>query len=201
MDTLLDEPVLVLVAVSLAAVLFVVEAALPTAGVAGTLGLLVGVVAGLAVAHQDADWWPLVGPALGVVLWAVMIARRRRTPSGEASAALVFAGGSLTFGILAGSTAASIVGAAAVVPLAGGFPWLHERARHLLEQPARVGLESYAGRAAEVVRWEGAAGTVRLDGTLWNASSTYPLDAGDPVSVVSHSGMTLEVAPRVAHPS
>jgi membrane protein implicated in regulation of membrane protease activity len=162
---------------------------------------VLGVIAALAVAHQDAEWWPLVGPALGVVLWAVLIAGRRRSTVAEALAVGAFAGGALLFGILADSLAASVLGVAVAIPLAAGFPWLHERARHLLEQPARVGLESYVGRAAEVVRWEGASGTVRLDGSLWNATSTHPLSAGDPVSVVAHSGMTLTVAPRVAHPA
>lgn len=200
-DTLLDEPAVVLLALSLAAALFIVEVALPTAGVAGTLALVLGLTAVAGIAEQDADWWPLVGPKLAVVLWAVMIARRKRSGSLEAAAVAFFAGGTVVFGLLADSVAAAAVGIALAVALGAGFPRLHDRARSLLEQPPRVGLEAYAGARAEVVRWKGAAGTVRLEGSLWNASSTSALRAGDLVSVVRHDGMTLEVIPRVPDPA
>jgi membrane-bound serine protease (ClpP class) len=197
-DGVLSEPAIVLLAVALAAALFVIEAALPTAGVAGTLALLLGAVAVAGVVDQDADWWPLIGPKLAVVLWAVMVARRRRSPSIEAVAVVLFAGGSVLFGVLADSPLAAGLGVALAVPLAAGFPHLHERARQLLDQQPRVGLEAYAGAPAEVVRWSGTAGTVRHAGSLWNATSPHPLDPGDPVTVTGHQGMTLEVAPRVA---
>jgi membrane-bound ClpP family serine protease len=200
-DALLDEPVIVLIALSLAAALFIVEVALPTAGVAGTLALLLGVVAAAAIVHQDAVWWPLVGPKLAVVLWAVMIARRRRSPVLEATAVVAFAGGSVVFGVLADSPVAVGVGVALAAALGGGFPRLHERARRLLDQPPLVGREALVGQVAEVIRWDGIAGTVRLAGSLWNATSEAPLTEGDPVAVVSWSGSTLGVAPRLPHPT
>lgn len=200
-DAVLDEPALVLVALTLAAVLFIVEVALPTAGVAGTLALVLGLTAAAGIAEQDADWWPLVGPKVAVILWAVMIARRRRSPVLEGAALVLFAGGTVLFGVLADSPLAAVIGGALALPLAAGFPRLHQRARDLLEQPARVGLEAQVGSGAEVVRWKGGAGTVRLDGSLWNATSSSPLRAGDLVSVVGHHGMTLEVGPRVPDPA
>jgi membrane-bound serine protease (ClpP class) len=201
MDALLDEPAIVLIALTLAAALFIVEVALPTAGVAGTLALLLGLTAVAGISEQDADWWPLIGPKLAVILWAVMIARRRRSRALEASAVVLFAAGGILFGVLADSPAAATVGALLVLPLGAGFPRLHERARALLEQPARVGLEAQVGSQGEVVRWKGGAGTVRLDGSLWNATSATALRAGDDVSIVGHHGMTLEVAPRVPDPA
>lgn len=200
MDTLLDEPALVLVVLSLAAALFVIEVALPTAGVAGSLALVFGVIAAVAVVRQDATWWPLVGPKAAVVLWAVMIARRQRSPTLEGIAIALFAGGSVTFGVLADSPAAAGIGVVIALALGAGFPRLHERARTLLEQPARTGMEAMVGQLAEVVRWEGTSGSVRLAGSLWNATSSDPLTAGDPVSVISYSGTTLAVAPRRTSP-
>ena len=72
MGSLLDEPATILVIITLAALLVVVEAALPTIGIAGSLalGLSVGAVVGLE--RQDAPWWPLLGPALAVVVWATV---------------------------------------------------------------------------------------------------------------------------------
>jgi membrane-bound serine protease (ClpP class) len=201
MDAVLDEPAIVLIALTLAAVLFIVEVALPTAGVAGTLALVLGLTAVAGISEQDADWWPLIGPKLGVILWAVMIARRRRSPVLEGAAVLLFAGGAVLFGVLAESALAAVVGGVLAVPLGAGFPRLHERARALLDQPARVGMEAQVGSRAEVVRWKGGAGTVRLVGSLWNATSSQPLRTGDLVSVVGHDGMTLEVAPRVSDPA
>lgn len=201
MDTLLDEPAVVLVVLSLAAALFVIEVALPTAGVAGSLALVFGVIAAVAVTRQDATWWPLVGPKLAVVLWAVMIARRQRSPTFEATAVLAFAGGSVAFGVMADSPGTSAVGVLLALAMGAGFPRLHDRARALLDQPARAGMESIVGQTAEVVRWKGTHGTVRLDGSLWNASSPAPLTAGDPVSVIEYSGSTLSVAPRIVHPT
>ena len=52
------------------------------------------IAGGFAVAgivEQDATWWPLLGPAFAVVIWAVMIARQRRSPVGEVVAAAAFA--------------------------------------------------------------------------------------------------------------
>jgi len=201
MDALLDEPAIVLIALTLAAALFIVEVALPTAGVAGTLALVLGLIAVAGISEQDADWWPLIGPKLAAILWAVMIARRRRSPVLEGAAVVLFAGGAVLFGVLADSPLAAVIGGGLAVPLGAGFPRLHERARALLDQPARVGMEAQVGSQAVVVRWKGEAGTVRLDGSLWNATSARSLRAGDPVSIVGHHGMTLEVALRVPDPA
>jgi membrane-bound ClpP family serine protease len=200
-DGVLAEPVVVLLAVALAASLFVIEAALPTMGLAGTLGLVLGIAAVVGISESDDDWWPLLGPMLAVALWAVLVASRTRSRAVEAGAVGLFAGGSLVFGVLAESPLAAGFGVAIAVPLGAGFPHLHGRARRLLDQQPRVGLEAYVGRTTEVVRWQGTAGTVRLEGSLWNATSPHDLDSGDPVTVTGHHGSTLEVAPRLAHPA
>lgn len=195
MGSLLDEPATILVVITMAALLLVVEAALPTVGIAGTLALVLSVAAVVGIERQDATWWPLLGPAVAVVVWCVMVARRSRPPAGQAAAAVAFGGGSIAFGAMADSPATAIIGAVAAAALAAAFPTLHGAAQRLLEGPTQVGMDSLVGATGEVVAWTGRAGTVRLQGSLWNATSNHPLEVDDPVAVVAFSGTTLEVAP------
>ena len=195
MDSLLEEPEAILVMITLAALLLVVEAALPTAGVAGTAALVLSVAAVVGVERQDAAWWPLLGPATAVVLWSVMVARRSRPPALEAASAALFGGGSVAFGVTSHSWATAVIGIVAALALAAVFPSLHGAARRLLERPTQVGMDSLVDRPGEVVAWDGHTGTVRVQGSLWNATSTQPLEVGAHVTVVAFSGMTIEVAP------
>ena len=199
MDPLLDQPAAVLVLLSLAAALFVIEVALPTAGVAGTLALLLGVAALVGIDRQDAEWWPLLGPMTAVVLWAALVASRRRSPVLEPIALVLFGAGSVGFGWLADSPATVAVGLAITVTLGAGYPALHRAAMRLLERPAQVGMEALVGVLGVVAEWDGAHGSVRLQGSLWTATSTAILAVGDEVEVQGFSGMTITVGPRV-HP-
>ena len=196
MDSVLDAPAVVLLALSLAAALLMIEVALPTAGVAGTLSLLLGIAGVAAVARQDADWWPLLATAAGALLWVVLIAWRRRSAAVEATAVLLFAGGAAVFGGLAESWGTAVLGVG--LALAGGaaFPSLHAAAVRLLDQPVKVGMEALVGQVGRVVAWDEGAGTVRLHGSLWNATAPEPLAEGDEVQVVGFSGMTIQVAHR-----
>lgn len=198
MGSLLDQPAAVLVMLTLAAFLLVVEAALPTVGIAGTLGLVLSVGAIVGVDRQDATWWPLLGPAVAVVAWCVMVARRERPVAGQVAAAVLFGGGSITFGVMADSTVTAVVGGLAAVVLAADFPWLHGAAQRLLERPTQVGMDSMLGASVEVVHWDGLTGTVRVHGSLWNATSARPLAPGDRAAVVAFAGTTLEVGPPSA---
>jgi membrane-bound ClpP family serine protease len=199
MEELLDEPAVVLVLLSLAAALLIVEVALPTAGVAGTMAIILAVTTVVAIDRQDAEWWPLVGPCLAVTLWGVMVARRVRSPAQEAVALGLYAAGGVWFGVLADSPVAVGVALALTGGLAVGFPAVHSAAVRLLDRPAQVGMESLEGRVAVVSTWEGTRGTVRVEGSLWTATSLVPLAVGDEVTVSGHAGMTVTVAPRV-HP-
>ena len=195
MGSLLDDPATILVAITIAAFLLVVEAALPTVGIAGTVALVLSAAAVVGIERQDARWWPLLGPATAVVLWSVMVARRTRPPGLQVAAVALFAAGSVAFGAMADSAVTAVIGAVGAVKLAIAFPWLHGAAQRLLERPTQVGMDSLVGATGEVVAWSGPAGTVRLQGSLWNARAGHPLEAGDPVTVVSFAGTTLEVAP------
>jgi len=198
-DTLLDEPAVVLLLVSMAAALFVIEVALPTAGVAGTLAIVLAVLGVVAIDRQGADWWPLVGPKLAVLLWAVMIARRSRTRLQEGVAVVLFASGTVAFGLLADSPATAALGAAAAVALGTSFPRLHAAACRLLEGPIKVGMDSLIGVPGEVSAWADEAGTVIVQGSRWNAVADDVLDVGELVEVIGYTGMTVKVARRVHH--
>jgi membrane-bound ClpP family serine protease len=198
-DPFLDQPAVVLVLLSLAATLFVIEVALPTAGVAGTLALLLGAAALVGIDRQDAEWWPLLGPMTAVVLWAVLVARRQRSTALEPIALVLFGAGSAGFGLLAESPATVAVGLAITVALGAGYPALHRAAMRLLERPAQVGMEALVGRVGVVTEWDGPHGSVRLQGSLWTATSSARLTVGDEVEVQAFSGMTITVSPRV-HP-
>jgi membrane protein implicated in regulation of membrane protease activity len=194
-DAMLEEPAVVLLAVAAATALFLIEAALPTVGIAGTMSLLLGAVAVAGIAHQDADWWPLAFVVFALGVWGVLIARRSGGAVGQAIAALSFAGGSIGFGIAADDAPAIITGIVTSVVLAAGFPRLLDAANRLLNQPSQVGVEAFIGREAEIIEWDGAAGRVRIEGSLWNARSATPLPvrAGDHVRVRGAERMTLEV--------
>lgn len=192
---------MVLLLFAAAAALFIVEVALPTAGVAGTLAIVFGVTAVIAIDRQGADWWPLVGPKLAVLLWAVMIARRSRTRTQEGIAAALFAAGSVGFGWLAHSPITAALGATMAVALGAGFPGLHDAACRLLEGPIKVGMDSLIGVPGEVAAWADGAGTVIVQGSRWNAIGAGALKPGDAVDVIGYTGMTVTVARRVHHQS
>lgn len=194
MGALLDEPAVVLVALSAAAVLVVVEVALPTAGIAGTLALLLGVAVAVGIDRQDALWWPLLGPMVAVGLWAVMIARRSRSAALERSAVALSGAGSLGFGLAENSAVTAALGVFVAAAVAAGFPVLHRSALGLLGRPAQVGMESLLGAHGQVLAWSGHSGTVLLQGSRWAATAADALEVSDDVQVIDFSGMTVEVA-------
>jgi len=195
---LLDEPSVVLVCLTFAAALFIVEVALPTVGIAGTLGLGALIVVIVAVADQDLTWWPLIGPALGVTTWAMLIVAQRRSTVAEVFAAGVYALGGAAFAVVNDDAASMVVTVLATAGLALGFPRLHDGATRLARRPVQVGMEALVGGVAIVDRWDRRSGTVLLEGSRWNASATHAIDLtpGDPVTVVGFHGNTVDVGPR-----
>lgn len=202
MDPLLDAPVVVLLAFTLAAALIVVETALPTMGAAGGLAILFSVVGVIGVDHQQAEWWPLAGCAVAVVLWIALIAYRRRSLVLEVAATGLFAAGAVGFGVAQESVGTGVVGAATAAGLLTAFPPVHAAASRLADQPAQTGMDALVGRAGVVTAWDGPTGRVRVQGSLWNAAVAADgpsFAAGDEIDVVGFSGMTVQVAPH-AHP-
>ncbi|MBA3399256.1 MAG: hypothetical protein H0U01_04790 [Acidimicrobiia bacterium] len=202
MDWLFDEPAVVLVLVAIAAILLVIEVALPTLGIAGTLGFAAATGAVVAVLRDDMTWWPLVGPAAAVLVWAVLIAARTSSPVTEVVAAASFALGGVGFGLANDDVASIVVAVITTAVLALGFPRAQRAANRLLDRPSVVGMEGLVGRAATVDRWQGDVHVVLLDGSRWNAETdaTVELRAGDEVEVVGFHGSTVAIRPAVVRP-
>jgi membrane-bound ClpP family serine protease len=197
----------VLLALSLAAALLVVEVALPTMGVAGTLSLALAVLGIAAIDRQQADWWPLAGPAVAVVLWAVLVAARRRSVLLEALAGVLFAAGAVGFGVAQSSAGTAVLGVVLAAVLVVDYPRVHAAADRLAGQPAQVGMEALVGLTGTVAGWSDRSGTVRVQGSLWNAVSgagdvgAKRPEVGDEIEVVGWSGMTVQVARRARQAS
>ncbi|MDQ3600033.1 MAG: hypothetical protein M3408_02020, partial [Actinomycetota bacterium] len=136
MQWLLDEPSVVLVCVAVGALLLIVEVAVPTIGVAGTLALLCGGLAVAGIVEQDATWWPLLVSALAVAMWSAMIVRQRRSAALEMLAAGAFAVGGALFAIVNDDVMSMVVTAVGTPLLAFGFPRLHDAATRLVRRPA-----------------------------------------------------------------
>ena len=197
MNGALDEPAVILFCVTLAAALVVVEVALPTLGLAGTTGVVAAAGAIIGIDRADADWWPLLGSVVAVVLWSALVLSRRRPRLAEVTAIASYAAGSIGFAIANEDGPAFAVAAVCSIALALAFPPLHRGATRLLNAQAKVGMESLVGQTARVDRWRDGTGVVVLAGTRWSATAAQPLSLGegDVVTVVGSHGNTIEIAP------
>ncbi|MGH9021493.1 MAG: NfeD family protein [Acidimicrobiia bacterium] len=205
MDALLDAPAFVIVALTLASALLLVEAALPTFGLAGLSGLALGVGGLVAVGRQGEAWWPLAFLAFAVCLWAVLLVRRSAPRRSQLAASGLYVMGGVGYGIGARDPAAIAVAAIATLGLSAGFPPLFAATSRLLDGPAQMGMEALIGRLAMVERSEGTKGTVRLDGSLWTATAdpgfvSIP-QPGAAVTVTGSEGMVLRVGPGASSSS
>jgi membrane-bound ClpP family serine protease len=197
-----DSPPVIVIALTLSAALLLIEVALPTFGVAGIGGFAMLWVGIEGVSQRDETWAPLMLIAVAVCLWGVLLLRKTASPSGLATAAGLYAVGTVGYGAVTGSVGAMIVGAVATAGLSAAFPVLLRQTQRLLDRPPQVGMEAFDGRRATVVSWDWEAnrGTVRLDGSLWNATANVPVREGDEVLVVGHERMELRVAPAPVSP-
>jgi membrane-bound ClpP family serine protease len=178
----------------LAAFLAVVEAALPTFGTAGTAALILAVAGAAGVVRSDSPWWPLLGVAVAAVCWAVAVIGGLPGSGVERVGLGAFAGGSLLYGALAGDIGTVALGTGASVGAAMVVPALGSRVAALRDVPSVTGQGALVGRPAGVLRWDETRGTIRLEGSLWNATGPAGLSAGDTVRVEGWSGLTAIVA-------
>jgi membrane protein implicated in regulation of membrane protease activity len=94
---------------------------------------------------------------------------------------------------------AIVVVAAAIIDLieTGVFVWWSRRRRR--RGPAAVGVQSLLGHTGVALsRLEpgGAApGQVRVEGEIWSARASEPVDPGGHVTVAAVHGLTLDVVP------
>jgi membrane-bound serine protease (ClpP class) len=200
MDAVLDAPAVVLVAVALAAVLFLLEVALPTVGIAGGSGVVLALLAAWAVDRQDATWWPLAGVAAAVVLWGVLIAMHRAPFAAQVAAATLFAGSGMVFAALNSDAAAFGPAVVTGVGLPAVFPLIARSANRLEALPPQVGMHAMVGRRAEVVDWSGNTGHVRVDGSLWNARGAVAHTPGETVTITGVDGLAVVVDRRTMPP-
>jgi membrane-bound ClpP family serine protease len=201
MDGFLAEPVVVFLSLTLAAVLFLVEVALPTFGIAGTGALALAVVGALGAAEQDERWWPiLLLAALAVALWAIGVARLQAPHAQRLLAAALFAAGTVGFAVATGDVASLVLALVASAVLPAVYPWFLDATAMLMDEPPVAGMESFIGRRAEVVSWHEGTGVVRLDGSLWRAAcDVLPApEPGSSVAIRAFAGLTLQVAPDLA---
>jgi membrane-bound ClpP family serine protease len=190
---MLDQPAVVLLAVALAAVLFLLEVALPTGGLAGAASAVGVAVAVWGISSQDADWWPLALVAAAITVWGALVAVHRSPVAYQAVAACLYAGGAVGFGVANHDGPAIVVAVLTSVGLPLAFPSVSRAADRLVDLPAQMGLESLPGRRVRVLAWEGESGTVGLDGAIWQARGPAGLTPGSDVTVVASERMTLVV--------
>lgn len=203
MSDLAAHPSVVYVSVVLASALLIVEIALPTFGLAGLTALGLLVVAVVGVSEGGFAWGPLLLCAVGVGLWAVMVARNEAPRGQQAVAAAAFAAGSFLFAGFETDPLTFVLAAVACVGLPLGFPELFRRAGRLRDRPQTMGMESYVGRTAVVSDWRDGQGRVTIDGSWWNARGPAILRAGDTVVITAFEGMCFTVrasAPTVPEP-
>jgi len=180
-------------AFTLAAILFLVEVALPTFGVAGFSALALAALGFAAAAEHDQAWWPLLLAAAGVCLWALLLFARRTSIWAHVAAAALFVTGGASYGVLANDPITIALSVAGAAVLFFSFRPLLRTTNRLHDMPAQLGMDALVGRAGIVAHWDGGAGSVRLDGSLWNARSRVALGAGDEVVVVGYTGLTIDV--------
>jgi membrane-bound serine protease (ClpP class) len=102
-------------------------------------------------------------------------------------------GGGLLLGILAALVLVAAAGAVLAVTVGKGLA--------VRRRAVRAGPEHLIGHVGEVRHWEGAKGSVAVDGALWHARLSWPddeppeLHVGDPVVVERRHGLTLCVRP------
>lgn len=195
MDFVIDQAAATYVALVLATVALLVEIALPTYGISGTIALVLAAIGGAGIVRQQLAWWPLLLAACGIGLWVVGLARRRRNVALQVVAASLFAAGSVVFALLAVDAPAVLAAIAGSVVVPVIYPFLLRATQRLMDMPPDVGMESMVGRTAEVEEWSGTSGSVRLAGSFWNADGPAGLAPGTAVVVRYVDGMRLAVGP------
>jgi membrane protein implicated in regulation of membrane protease activity len=96
---------------------------------------------------------------------------------------------------------AIVVVAAAIVDLVetGVFVWWSRRRRR--RGPAAVGVQSLVGRSGvALVRLDpenASPGQVRVEGEIWSARASEPVDPGGQVTVAAVNGLVLDVVPAL----
>lgn len=186
---------LILMVVGIYGLIF--EFLIPGAVIPGTVGgicLLLGLYA-LAML-------PVSYAGLGLIILAVgLLVAEAHSPSfgvlALASAISMALGATILFNGDASGLRVSWVVLAGIVAASLAFGLLVTRLA-LVSRRRKVatGSEQMIGLSGTVDSWSGTSGFVIAHGERWQAASEEPLNAGDAVSVVGRTGLTLDVAPK-----
>jgi membrane-bound ClpP family serine protease len=152
-----------------------------------------------------------LGLALLVIGAVVAVAEAHYPTQGIAGGAgvLVMAIGAVLAitGLGAGVLLALLAGGALAAAGAGGVLLSVKKGGAVRHRRVRTGAEGIVGHIGTVRSWRDSAGSVAVDGALWNARRSLGADdegdedevpalhAGDPVVVERLSGLTLSVRP------
>lgn len=123
-----DQPPVIIVFVTVAAVMAFIEIALPTLGVAGTIagGCVLAAIA--AIARQDADAWPLAGCVVAFAVWALLIAGGKRHLGAELGTATLYGVSGIGFAIANEDWPSVFVSLVAAGLMAAAYPRVHAAA-------------------------------------------------------------------------
>jgi len=150
-----------------------------------------------------------LGVAL-LVLGAIAVVAESHVPSlgiiGGPGVLALAAGAILAVGGLGGGLALAIALAMVLVAISGGILAVSLRKGVAVRRRRiRAGPEGLLGHVGTIASWDGASGTVRLDGALWRARTdaapddredpddSEPLRSGEPVVVERLDGLTVTV--------
>lgn len=193
-------PPIILAFSYLGAALIVAEVGLPTFGLLGVTGFAAsGLALGNAV-HQHRDGWPLLVPLLAAGVLGLLLMRGRIMLALELCCAAALALAGIAWGVTNHSPASTILGVVLAVATPFGFRRLHAATRRLLDGPKLSGMDALVGQPAAVVTWDrnAEAGSVRVDGSLWNArpAANVRVEPGLRYEVVGHDRLTLFIRQR-----
>jgi len=193
MSGLLDQPAVVILAAAAASVLLLLEVALPTVGLAGSAGIVVGAVAVWGAHRIGEDWWPLLGIVAAVAIWGGLIAAHRASTMGQPAADLLFVAGALGYARTTHDWPAAATAVVAGAFLAYVYPRIAAGAARLSSATSIVGMDAFVGTTATVADWDGGRGHVIAGGTRWSASGPEGLAEGDEVVITAAHGLSLTV--------
>lgn len=197
-DLVTQSPSATLFCLIVGAVFILIEATpmLPTFGLAGIVGLVVGWLGVAGLADQGLTWWPLVLAALGAITFEVLILVRKKAVVPFGLASLAVAGGLIGVAVQWSDAGAIAIAVAAALAVPAVAWWLIGAVQRLMNAQAQTGVAALIGRTVQVEAWDGTTGAVALDGARWNARAAAGevIVAGAEATVVSVDGLCLTIS-------
>lgn len=168
------------------------EAATPGLVIPGTAGGIALIVALAALRDMPANISGLLLMLLGLVLILTPLMRIRQKALSWLGVVLFTLG---AIHLLSNPDLGADIPVMSGLSLASGifFLWLVSHYEKMRETPSVTGTEGLVGRTGVAIDSFDRKGKVALDGALWKAETSQPLDEGDEVEVVAVKGLVLSV--------